>query len=87
MVELLKKDDKKDKKKKFWSQKQEHTREQKEQTLATSINIINVSKKRKKSVILVKLHISIAIRKAILPVIILSQKTSINLGNLHADDW
>ena len=48
MTELLKKIDKKDKKKRFQSQKQKHTGEWKKQILAISIKTINISKKKKK---------------------------------------
>ena len=44
----LKKDNKKDKKKRFLSQKREHTGERKEQTPATNVNTTNVLKKKKK---------------------------------------
>ena len=47
-VESLKKDNKKDKKKRFWGQKQEYIGERKEQTATTNVNITNVSKKKKK---------------------------------------
>ena len=47
-AESPKKDNRKDKKKRFWGQKWEHTWEQKEQTLATNVNTTNVSKKKKK---------------------------------------
>ena len=43
-----KKDDRKDKKKRFQGQKREHTRERKEQTSATNVNTTNVLKKKKK---------------------------------------
>ena len=48
VVESPKKDDRKDKKKRFWGQRQEYTEERKEQTPATNVNTINVSKKEKK---------------------------------------
>ena len=41
MVELPKKNNKKDKKKRFWSQKQEYIKEWKEQTLAIIVSISN----------------------------------------------
>ena len=50
VLELPKKDNRKDKKKKFWSQKREHIGEQKEQTLANSVNIIDTSKKKKEEI-------------------------------------
>ena len=86
-VKLPKKNNRKDKKKRFRGQRQKHTREQKKQTSITSVNTINVLKKRRKSVALIRLHVSIAIRKATLPATALSQKTCINLGNLYAGDW
>ena len=48
MAELPKKDNRKDKKKKFRGQKREHIRERKNQTPVTSINITNILKKKKK---------------------------------------
>ena len=47
-AESPKKDDRKDKKKRFRGQRQEYTGERKEQTLATNVNTTNVSKKKKK---------------------------------------
>ena len=47
-AELPKKDDNKDKKKRFQDQRREYTGEQKEQTPATNINTTNISKKKKK---------------------------------------
>ena len=47
-AESPKKNNRKDKKKRFWGQKREHTRKQKEQTPATNVNTTNVSKKKKK---------------------------------------
>ena len=85
-AELLKKDDKKNKKKKFQSQRQEHIGERKEQILATNVNTTNVLKKKRRGVTLVKSHISIMIKKATLSTTALSQKTSVGLGNLYAND-
>ena len=48
MAESLKKDNKKDKKKRSQGQKRKHTGERKEQTPATNIHNTNVSKKKKK---------------------------------------
>ena len=48
MVELPRKNNKKDKKKRFRGQKQEYTGEQKEPISAISVNTTNVSKKKKK---------------------------------------
>ena len=48
VAELPKKDNRKDKKKRFWVQKQEYTGERKEQTPATNVNITNISKIKKK---------------------------------------
>ena len=84
MVESPKKNNRKDKKKRFRDQRRKYTGERKEQTPVTSINITNVSKKKKRGVTLVRLRISIAIKKATLQAIALSQKTSISLGNLCA---
>ena len=50
--------------------------------MTISINTTNVSKKKRRSIMLVKLYISIAIKKAILSATILIQKTSISFGNL-----
>ena len=50
IAESPKKNNRKDKKKRFQSQKREHTGEQKEKTLATSINTIDASKKKKRDV-------------------------------------
>ena len=47
-AELPKKDNKKDKKKKFQDQKREYTGKRKEQTLATIVNTTDVSKEKKK---------------------------------------
>ena len=47
-AESPKKDNKKDKKKRFRGQRQEYTGKQKEQILATNVNITDVSKKKKK---------------------------------------
>ena len=47
-AESSKKNNKKDKKKRFRGQRWKHTGERKEQTLATNVNTINVSKKKKK---------------------------------------
>ena len=47
-AESPKRENKKGKKKRFWGQRREHTREQKEQTLATNVNTTNVSKTKKK---------------------------------------
>ena len=47
-AESPKKNNRKDKKKRFRDQKREHTGEQKEQTLATNVNTTNISKKKKK---------------------------------------
>ena len=47
-AESPKKDNSKDKKKKFWDQRQNHTGERKEQTLATNVNTTNILKKKKK---------------------------------------
>ena len=84
MAESPKKNNKKDKKKRFRGQIREYTGEQTEQTPATSINTINVSKKRRKSMTLVRLRVSTAIRKVTLLAIAPSQKTSVGLGNLRA---
>ena len=46
MAELPKKNNWKDKKKKFQDQRRKHIEEQKEQTLATSVNTINILKKK-----------------------------------------
>ena len=86
-AELPKKDNKKDKKKRFQGQKREYIENQKEQTLAISIITINVSKIKRRSVTLVRSYISTGIRKATLPTTAPSQKTSIGLGNLRAGDW
>ena len=43
-------------------------------------------RKRRKGMTLMRSHISIVIRKVILLAIALSQKTSIGLGNFHAND-
>ena len=48
MAKSSKKDDRKDKNKRFQDQKWKHTEERKEQTLPTSINNTYVSKKKKK---------------------------------------
>ena len=42
--------------------------------------------KKKRSLILIKSRVSIAIKKVIMSAIALSYKTSINLGNLYAND-
>ena len=47
-AELPKKDNRKDKKKRFRGQRREYTGEWKEQTPATNVNTTNVSKKKKK---------------------------------------
>ena len=47
MAKLSKKDNRKDKKKRFLNQKQKYTEEQKKQILATNINITNILKKKK----------------------------------------
>ena len=47
-AESPKKDDRKDKKKRFRGQRREHTGERKEQTPATNVNTTDVSKKKKK---------------------------------------
>ena len=47
-TEWSKKDNRKDKKKRFQGQRREHIGEWKEQTLVTNINTTNVSKKKKK---------------------------------------
>ena len=48
VAESPKKDNKKDKKKRFWGQRWEHTGERKEQTPAINVNTTDVSKKKKK---------------------------------------
>ena len=43
-------------------------------------------KKNRKSMTLMKLRVSTAIKKVIMPVIVLSQKTSIGLDNFYIND-
>ena len=47
VVELPKKEDKKDKKKRFWNQKRKYMRKQKKQTLATNVNVTEAASKKK----------------------------------------
>ena len=57
------------------------------QISATNDNIIDTSKKRKRGIISIKSYISITIKKVIMLITILSQKTSISFGNFYASNW
>ena len=79
-AELAKKENRKDKKKRPWNQRQ------KEQPPATDTNN-EAPKKKKRGVIPVRSCISTAIRKTITPTTASSlQKMSVGLGNLRAGD-
>ena len=87
MAELPKKEDKKDKKKDF-GVKSANTPESKMSRLWLLASTSPMLQgKRRRSVMLIRLRISIAIRKVTMLATILSQKTSISLGNLYASNW
>ena len=82
-TELAKKKDKKNKKKSFQSQRREHIKKQKEQTLATGVNIIEAGLKKKTPTS----YVTILIKKVIIQNFVQNlQKTSVGLGNLCAGD-
>ena len=76
---------KKEDKQKRFKRWQKRIRESKE-TPAIDDNTVDTTKK-KKSVTLLRSHVSTAIRKATMPAIAPSQKTSVGFGNLRAGDW
>lgn len=78
-MELAKKEDRKNKKKKL----QEHKWKQNKQTLTISVNTINALKRRKRGIMLVRLRYLTMIRKITMPVTVVSHKTSINLWQLQ----
>ena len=76
---------KKENKQKKFKRQREHTSEPKE-TPTIGDNTVNAAKK-KKSVILIRSRVSTAIKKATMPAIASSQKTSVSLGNFCIGDW